>query len=264
MGQVTRAMSWNPAHYLCFEDERTRPARDLLARVTLERAAHVVDLGCGPGNSTELLVERFAGATVTGTDSSDAMLESARKRLPQCHFELSDVSSWHAKHAPDLIFANAVLQWVPEHAQLFPRLFAALAAGGELAVQMPDNLNEPTHRLMREVASVGPWASVLGDATRIRSVIPSADTYYELLAAEAEQVDIWRTTYYHPLASPAAIVDWLRATGLRPFIDPLTDLQRAAFLIEYEQRIAEAYPARADGKRLLAFPRLFIVARRKH
>ena len=257
-------MTWNPALYRRFEDERTRPAQDLLARVVLEHPKLVVDLGCGPGNSTELLVERFVGATVTGTDTSEAMLESARQRLPQCQFELSDVSSWQATAAPDLIFANAVLQWVPEHERLFPRLFSALAPGGALAVQMPDNLNEPTHRLMRELASVGPWASVLGDAARIRALIPPANTYYDLLATEAESVDIWRTTYHHRLDSPADIVDWLRATGLRPFIDPLSDAQRAAFLIEYERRIAEAYPARLDGKRLLAFPRLFIVARRKH
>jgi trans-aconitate 2-methyltransferase len=264
MRKVWPAMTWNPDQYLRFEDERTRPARDLLARVTLERAEHVVDLGCGPGNSTELLVERYPGATVTGTDSSAAMLESARARLPQCGFELSDVSSWQPKHAPDLIFANAVLQWVPGHEQLLPRLFSALSAGGELAVQMPDNLNEPTHRLMREVASSGPWASTIGDATRIRPRIASADTYYDLLAGDASTVDIWRTAYQHPMASPADIVEWLLATGLRPFIDPLTELQRAAFLLEYEQRVTEAYPARADGKRLLAFPRLFIVARRKH
>jgi trans-aconitate 2-methyltransferase len=255
-------MTWNPALYRRFEDERTRPAQDLLARVTLERAAHVVDLGCGPGNSTELLVERYAGATVIGTDTSEAMLESARKRLPQCRFELSDVSSWQAQDAPDLIFANAVLQWVPGHEQLFPRLFSALAPGGVLAVQMPDNLNEPTHRLMREVASVGPWSSTLDHAARARPLIPPADTYYDLLAGDAQTVDIWRTAYHHPMGSPADIVDWLRATGLRPFIAPLSDVQGAAFLAEYERRIAEAYPARQDGKRLLAFPRLFIVARR--
>jgi trans-aconitate 2-methyltransferase len=209
------------------------------------------------------LLERFAGASVTGTDTSEAMLESARKRLPGCRFELNDVSAWQAQAAPDLIFANAVLQWVPGHDQLFPRLFSALAPGGVLAVQMPDNLNEPTHRSMREVASVGPWASELADAARARPAIAAADTYYDLLCTESVAVDIWRTTYQHPVDSPAAIVDWVRATGLRPFIDPLPDALRAAFLFEYEQRIAEAYPARRDGKRLLAFPRLFIVARRK-
>jgi trans-aconitate 2-methyltransferase len=256
-------MTWNPALYRRFEDERTRPAQDLLARVPLERATQVVDLGCGPGNSTELLLERFSGARVIGTDTSEAMLQSARQRLPECHFELSDVSSWQPRSAPDLIFANAVLQWVPGHEQLFPRLFSALSPGGVLAVQMPDNLHEPSHRSMREVASIGPWANVLGDATLVRAQIPAADTYYDLLAASASTIDVWRTTYHHPMASPADIVDWVRATGLRPFIDPLSEAQRTAFLREYEQRIAEAYPARADGKRLLAFPRLFIVARRK-
>ena len=257
-------MTWDPALYRRFEDERTRPAHDLLARVALARATHVVDLGCGPGNSTQLLVERFPSARVIGTDSSEAMLQSARERLPQCRFELSDVAAWQATEAPDLLFANAVLQWVPAHDELFPRLFAALAPGGELAVQMPDNLNEPTHRLMREVAKVGPWASVLSGAARARPLIPPADIYYDLLAADASKIDIWRTIYHHPMASPAAIVDWVRATGLRPFIDPLSDEQRSEFLREYEQRIAEAYPTRADGKRLLAFPRLFIVARRKY
>jgi len=256
-------MSWNPALYRRFEDERTRPAQDLLARVSLEQAANVVDLGCGPGNSTEILVERFTSARVTGTDSSEAMLESARQRLPKCEFVNSDVSSWQPQTPPDLLFANAVLQWVPAHEQLFPRLFSALAPGGVLAVQMPDNLREPSHRWMREVASTGPWTSALADAARARAPIPPAETYYDLLAANAMSIDIWRTTYQHPMSSPADIVDWVRATGLRPFIDPLSNELRAGFLAEYERRIAEAYPARADGKRLLAFPRLFIVARRK-
>jgi len=256
-------MSWNPALYRRFEDERTRPAQDLLARVGLEQATQVVDLGCGPGNSTELLVQRFVGARVLGTDTSEAMLQSARQRLPNCEFERSDVSSWQPHTPPDLIFANAVLQWLPGHEQLIPRLFSALAPGGVLAVQMPDNLQEPSHRWMREVASAGPWSSVLADAARVRAPIPAPEAYYDWLAAGAASIDIWRTTYQHPMASPADIVDWVRATGLRPFIDPLSDAQRAGFLLEYEQRIAEAYPARADGKRLLAFPRLFIVARRK-
>src|SRR3954470_6455108 len=150
---------WNPALYTRFEDERTRPARGLLARVPLSAAQHVIDLGCGPGNSTELLVRRFPQASVVGTDTSEAMLQSARERLPDCRFEQSDVSSWQSEVPPELIFANAVLQWVPDHASLLPRLLSALAVGGVLALQMPDNLDEPSHRLMREVATEGPWAS---------------------------------------------------------------------------------------------------------
>lgn len=253
---------WNPALYRRFEDERTRPAQDLLARVPLREAARVVDLGCGPGNSTQLLVERFPNASVVGTDTSEAMLKSARQRLPQCRFELGDASAWQPELPSDLIFANAVLHWVPNHGALLPRLFSALAPRGVLAVQMPDNLDEPSHRLMREVAAGGPWASEIGDAARARTPILSAREYYDLLAPSAAQVDVWRTTYQHPMTSPAAIVEWLRATGLRPFVDPLPPAQRTAFLAEYEGRLAEAYPQRSDGQRLLAFPRLFIVAAR--
>lgn len=254
---------WNPALYRRFEDERTRPAQDLLAHVPLEAAAQVVDLGCGPGNSTELLCERFPQANVLGMDSSEAMLESARQRLPQCRFERGDVSNWQAAEPADLLFANAVLQWVPQHEALLPRLFGNVAPGGVLALQMPDNLQEPTHRLMREVAADGPWASAIGDASKVRAPVLSASGYYDLLASAGAQVDIWRTVYHHPLASAAAIVDWLRATGLRPFLDPLSEEQRSAFLVEYERRIAREYPTRNDGRSLLAFPRLFIVARRK-
>ncbi|HET7543119.1 MAG TPA: trans-aconitate 2-methyltransferase [Polyangiaceae bacterium] len=256
-------MTWDPLLYRRFEDERTRPAQELLARVPLERATRVVDLGCGPGNSTELLLARFPGATLTGIDNSEAMLESARKRLPQCQFEFGEVSTWTALSAPDVIFANAVLHWVPAHEQLFPRLFSALLPGGVLAVQMPDNLHEPSHRSMREVASVGPWASVLSEATRVRAEILTAQTYYDSLAADAARIDVWRTTYHHVLASASEVVDWVRGSGLRPFIDPLSEPERAAFLVEYQARIAEAYPARRDGKLLLTFPRLFIVAQRK-
>ena len=253
---------WNPDLYKRFEDERTRPARDLLSAVPLTDAAHVVDLGCGPGNSTELLVERFPQASIVGTDTSGAMLASARERLPNCRFEHSDINAWHAEVAPDLIFANAVLQWLPNHEALLPRLFAELAPGGALALQVPDNLNEPSHRLMREVAAVGPWSEQIGDASRLRAPVLPISAYYDLLANAGAKVEIWRTEYQHPLASPAAIVDWLRATGLRPFLDPLSEELRSAFLIEYEARIASAYPARSDGRSLLAFPRLFIVARR--
>jgi trans-aconitate 2-methyltransferase len=256
-------LDWNPALYRRYEDERTRPARELLARVPLAEAARVFDLGCGPGNSTELLVQRFPGAQVVGTDNSEAMLASARERLPQARFEFSDISTWQPDVAPDLIYANAALQWVPDHETLIPRLFAALAPGGVLAIQMPDNRQEPTHRLMREVAAEAPWAKPIGDADRLRTELLGIQGYYDLLAAHAAQIDVWHTVYQHPMASAAAIVEWVSGTGLKPFIGPLTSELRASYLAEYERRIATAYPVRADGRRLLAFPRMFIVAQRK-
>ena len=254
---------WNPALYSRYEDERTRPARDLLARVPLAQATQVVDLGCGPGNSTELLAHRFPGAVVTGTDNSEAMLASARKRLLAAHFVLSDIGTWQPAVPPQLIYANAALQWVPDHAQLLPRLFAALAPGGVLAVQMPDNRDEPTHRLMRELASEAPWAEAIGDYSKLRTELFPLGTYYDLLAADAAQVDVWRTSYQHPMASAASIVEWVRATGLKPFVDRLPPELQTSYLAEYERRVALAYPARADGRLLLAFPRMFIVAQRR-
>ncbi len=161
-----------------------------------------------------------------------------------------------------MILANAVLQWIPDHETLFPALMAKLGPGGALAVQMPDNLDEPSHRLMGEVAGDGPWAAKLKDAASARAERHGADWYFRLLRAHAGHVDVWRTTYFHPLAGARAIVEWLKGTGLRPFLDPLEESEREAFLARYEEAIAKAYPAEADGTVLLPFPRLFIVAAR--
>ncbi len=253
---------WDPSLYSRFEDERTRPAAELLARVPLETAEHVVDLGCGPGNSTELLRRRYPSAQIIGIDNSEAMLAAARRRMPGVSFELRDVAEWKPAAPVDLAFANATLQWVPGHEPLFPRLLSRLAPGGVLAVQVPDNLDEPSHALMRAVARDPRFASFLGDAPKVRSQILPAQRYYDLLAPRAD-VDIWRTTYYHLMEDAAAIVQWLRSTGLKPFIEALTAGLQEAFLAEYEHRIDAAYPRRADGRRLLAFPRLFIVCRRR-
>lgn len=255
-------LDWNPALYRRFEDERTRPAQELLSRVSHPAPARVVDLGCGPGNSTELLVQRYPHARVTGIDNSESMLVSAREWLPSVEFILGDIAQWAPDEAPDLIYANASLQWVGAHEDLFPRLFRSLAPGGVLAIQMPDNRDEPTHRLMREVASLSPWRDPIGDADRLRTELFGIGTYYDWLAPHAAHVDVWHTVYQHVMPSAHAIVDWVRSTGLRPFVDPLPEPLKASYLAEYEKRIDEAYAVRSDGNRLLAFPRLFLVARR--
>ena len=192
------------------------------------------------------------------------MLACARERLPQARFELSDIATWAPQdQAPDLIYANAALQWVPDHEQLIPRLFAALAPGGVLAIQMPDNREEPTHRLMRAVAAEAPWAEPIGNADRLRTLLLPLGGYYDLLAPDAARVDVWHTIYQHPMANAAAIVEWVRGTGLKPFVDRLPADLQASYLAEYERRVDQAYPVRTDGKRLLAFPRMFIVAQKK-
>jgi trans-aconitate 2-methyltransferase len=250
--------TWSPATYLQFEDERTRAARDLLAQVPLTAAKKVVDVGCGPGNSTALLVARYPEAKAIGMDSSPAMLEEARKALPSALFIEADANVWLPDADTDLVFANATYQWIPKHLEMFRRILGVLGAGAVLAVQMPDNLAEPTHQLMQQVAAGGRWAERLSDAAR--AALPPVRAYYAALQPAASRLDIWHTIYNHVLSSPDDIVDWVRGTGLRPFIDPLAPDERDEFLRLYRARIADAYPPMVDGKVLLRFPRLFIVA----
>jgi trans-aconitate 2-methyltransferase len=253
-------MTWSAAQYLKFEHERTRPVRDLVARIPNAQVLSAADIGCGPGNSTEVLRERYPQARIIGLDSSTDMISAARKRLPDIAFEVADICEWRPKEPLDVLLANAVLQWLPDHETLFPALIAKLKPAGTLAVQMPDNLDEPSHRLMGEVARNGHWAAKLADATSARTERHLAGWYFRLLRAHAPQVDVWCTTYFHPLAGARAIVEWLKGTGLRPFLDPLEEGERDAFLARYEEAIAKAYPAEADGTVLLPFPRLFVVA----
>ncbi|MFJ2363932.1 trans-aconitate 2-methyltransferase [Pseudomonas sp. NPDC087697] len=256
-------MSWSAKQYVAFEDERTRPARDLLAAIPNTDARSVIDVGCGPGNSTELLVQRFANAAVRGLDSSADMIDAARKRLPGVRFDTADIATWSESGPFDVIFANAVFQWLPDHATLLPSLVAKLAPGGSLAIQMPDNLDQPSHRMMREVASSGPWASKLADVAGQRTTLDDANGYYQILRACCLRVDVWRTTYHHPLAGgPAAVVEWFKGSGLRPFLEPLDEAEKVQYLEHYLAALEPFFPVLADGSVLLPFPRLFIVATR--
>ncbi|MDQ0509525.1 trans-aconitate 2-methyltransferase [Ancylobacter amanitiformis] len=254
----TTSEDWNPRLYLKFGDERTRAARDLLAQVPLETARHVVDIGCGPGNSTELLAERWPEAEILGLDSSPAMVAQASENLPGARFEVADVATWNPAPGTDLLFGNAVFQWVPDHPAVLERLLGALPEGGALAVQMPDNVTEPSHMLMAETAARGPWAAKNADGGR--DVLPPVGAYYDRLRPLARRVDIWHTCYNHVLDGPAAIAEWFASTALRRYLAPLDEGERAAYLADYTARLAQAYPARVDGRVLLRFPRLFIVA----
>ncbi len=247
--------------YVMFENERTRPVGDLLAAVPATPVHLAVDIGCGPGNSTEVLAARMPGATVSGLDSSADMIAAARERLPQFQFDVADIATWDAAGPYDLILANAVLQWVPHHETLFPRLISKLAPGGNLAVQMPDNLDEPAHRLLRDIAASGPWAGKLHGVERTMRY--GADWYYPLLKPLCTRVNVWRTVYYHALPGGAdAVVEWFKGSALRPFLQLLDEGETIVFLERYRDAVAQAYPALADGTVLLPFPRLFIVATR--
>lgn len=258
---------WNPALYTRFEDERTRPARDLLARCAFPAdrdpaTLRIADLGCGPGNSTALLAERFPGAEIIGFDTSETMLEAARKRLPALRFEQGDIAAFRPEKPFDLVYTNAALQWVPDHRALIPALLRAVGPGGLLAAQIPDNLADPSQTEMRRIAKA-PDFSAAGAGTREgRTEIGSRADYYDWIVETGAEADVWLTIYGHPMASAQAITDWFTSTGLKPFIDPLSGALRERFLTEYTAAMETAYPPRADGTRLLYFPRLFFVARK--
>src|SRR6201995_3205132 len=251
---------WSGEQYLKCGAEPTRPPRDLLAQVPLTDARKIVDIGCGPGNSTELLVKRWPRATVVGIDTSSGMLRQARVRLPNQPFIEANVAHWVPPDGTDLLFANAVFQWVPGHLKQLQRLLGRLPEGGVFAIQIPDSLEEPAHLLMREVASEGPWAAQLSEKARLRDEVPPPNGYYVALSPLCSYLDIWHTIYNHPLADADAIVEWVKGTGLRPFLEMLETAERKQYLAEYTARVAKAYPPQANGKVLFRFPRIFIVA----
>lgn len=253
-------MTWSAQQYSMFEQQRTRPVRDLVAAIPAGDVRTAVDLGCGPGNSTEVLAQRFPQATITGLDSSQDMLVSARERLPALNFELADIGAWKPAQQFDVILANASLQWVPDHATLYPHLVAQLTPGGLVEVVRGLHRQRPAHRLAREVAAQGPWADKIGAVKHNER--HGARDYYEMLNKHCSTVDVWHTTYYHPLSGHEAVVEWFKGTGLRPFLAPLDEAEQGAFLDVYLARIREAYPALADGTVLLPFPRLFVLATR--
>ena len=255
------ADDWSARQYLKFEDERTRPPRDLLAQVPLAAPRRVIDLGCGPGNSTELLIERYPQAEVIGLDSSPDMLRQARERLPGCRFLEADL----AHLAPAGERRSPVRQ---RRVSMGPRPSRGVAASarGTAARRRIGGADARQH------AGAGAGAHgrgggerargrpLLRSAAAARDDLPTPAAYYDLLRPLCAHLDIWHTVYNHVLAGPEAIVEWFRGSGLRPFLAPLDEDMRKDFVADYRARIAQAYPVRFDGKVLLRFPRLFIVA----
>ncbi len=255
-------MAWDPGQYLKFDDERFRPGRDLIARIPLTAPKQIVDLGCGTGDLTSELAARWPAAHIVGLDSSTDMLATAKSRHASLDWVLGDIGAWSADlsaaGAADLIFTNAALHWLPDHRQLFVRLVARLAPGGVLAVQMPRNFDQPSHRLMAAVAADGPWAERLAGAIRPWPVLDPA-AYRLLLTPLSAAVDIWETIYWHVLDGDNPVLEWVRATGLRPYLEALSEAERPAFEADYGARLAAAYPKQPDGKTLLPFRRLFLI-----
>jgi trans-aconitate 2-methyltransferase len=254
------AAAWDPAQYLRFAGERLRPALDLLAQVPLDAPARVVDLGCGAGNVTAILKQRYPDADVVGMDGSASMLEKARAATPDCRFEQADFFQWQPREAIDLIYSNAALQWVDRHPLLFPRLLSFVASGGVLAIQMPMMHATPLRRLPLELAKSGPSAERLKGVASAPDILTPVE-YWDLLRPHVASLDMWQTTYMHVLSGEHAVMEWASGSSLRPFLDQLPDEQKAAFRQAYSDATRPHYPRRPDGTTLLPFHRLFIVAR---
>lgn len=246
---------WDPEKYLTFADERGRPFVELVHRVPGEPRA-IVDLGCGPGQLTHILRERWPSAEITGVDSSPVMIDKAKagNNDPHVSYALGDVSDW-VGHA-DLIISNAMFQWVPDQLEVIERL-AGLT--DTLAFQVPDNFGAPSHALMREVAGRTPYAKHL-DGFEFRLGI-GVETYLDLLAGLGWTVDVWETTYQHILQGDDAVFEWVSGTGARPVLQSLPDDVRPGFVDDYKAALREAYPQRSWGT-VLPFARVFVVARR--
>lgn len=252
-------MSWNPQQYLSFGAQRLRPGIDLLARVPLSAPASVVDLGCGAGNLTRRLAERWPAAAVTGVDNSREMLAEAAATAPGIRWEYADLNDWSLPAPVDLVFSNAALHWLDDHPALLRRLVRQVKPGGALAVQMPNNFRAPSHTAAFEAAAAGPWQEKLAPLLRPAPLLEPA-AYYDVLAPLARRLDIWQTEYLHVLEGDNPVAEWTKGSLLVPLLAALSEPDRSAFEAQYRQRVRAAYPPRSDGRTLFAFRRLFIVA----
>ena len=256
---------WNPNQYLKFAEERTQPCRDLVARIAVTNVRRVIDLGCGPGNSTAVLRDRWPEAEFTGLDNSTEMIERARREYPSQHWIAGGISEWAtcSDDQFDVVFSNAALQWVDDHASLYPRLLARVAQGGALAVQIPGNIDALPHRLMREVAATSEWRGWFPPGKVREWHHHEMEFYYDVLAPTAARLELWATEYLHILPSAEAIVEWYRGTGMRPFLEVLeADADRERFMADYLESLRPHYPPRAAGGVLFPFRRIFLIAYR--
>lgn len=253
--------AWDPRQYLRYSGHRLRPAVDLLNRIDLSNPQQIVDLGCGTGNVSVLLRDRWPSTSITGVDGSADMLASARDTAPEISWVEADLTEWTPASPPDLIYSNAALHWLDDHEALFPRLMESLAPGGVLAVQMPRNFGAPSHTSMAEAARDGPWRDRLEPLLKPVPVL-APGFYYGLLASHAAAIDVWETEYLHVLEGADPVAEWTKGTWLRPLLDALDAPERAGFEAAYRERVRDAYPPRSDGRTLFPFRRLFMVARR--
>ncbi len=257
-------MTWDPAQYSLFSQPRLRPALDLLARIKVSQPKTVVDLGCGTGNITRILAERWPQAKIIGVDSSAEMLATARQTPSPIQWVQADAATWEPEAPIDVLFSNAALQWLGDHPRLFPRLAGLVAPGGGVfAIQIPRHYDAPSHQLVAAAIDASPKAEDLRPFLLRKAPVGAMAFYHRLLRPLVTELDIWETDYLHVLTGDHPVVEWMKGTTLRPLLNVLTEPEQEQFLADYTQSIAEAYPPEADGTTLFPFRRLFLVAEKR-
>lgn len=251
--------NWNPDQYLKFARERTQASIDLASRTMIEKPATVIDIGCGPGNSTRVLRERWPGAQFSGLDNSEEMIGKARADLPDVEWIYGDVPTYKFTKEYDVVFSNAALQWMPDHDELIPRLYQTVKSGGALAVQVPADQDSAIRRALLSVSSRDKWTRYTYGCERLINY-RSAEYYYDILAKISKHFDLWETVYYHILDSQEGLIEFYKGTAMRPFLEKLPDDESRN---EFEQEVLSGcrnhYELRKDGNVLYPFKRVFFV-----
>ncbi len=255
-------VTWDPNHYLSFDKHRLRPALDLISHIQVAEPDSIVDLGCGPGNITSILQDRWSEASVTGIDSSQEMLDKAHAHNPNILWKQADLKHWDADSAVDLLFSNAALHWLEDHGRLFPELLGNVVPGGTVAIQMPRNWQAASHASINEVIVEGPWKELL-EPEILLEPSHSPEFYYDILAPLTDELTIWETDYIQVLEGENPVAEFVKGSWLQRFLQILEEPFRSEFETAYREKILNAYPKQADGKTLFPFKRLFILAQKK-
>lgn len=255
---------WSPDQYLLFERERTQPSVDLVMHIPLDEPKKIVDIGCGPGNSTAVLKARYPDAEILGVDSSEEMIARANANFPDSgiNFSVCDAGGGLSELGNDfdLVFSNACIQWIPDHEKLIPSMLSLLKEGGALAVQTPVNADEAAYRIISDTLESARWKThfdAVRDSNDNNLTVPA---YYDLLSAHAAGVSLWQTRYFHIMPSHRSILDWAESTRLRPYLDALDDSKKSELRAELLEAIKDAYSPQKDGSILFGFLRLFFIA----
>ncbi|MDQ5987574.1 MAG: Trans-aconitate 2-methyltransferase [Syntrophus sp. SKADARSKE-3] len=251
---------WNPDLYLKYEDERTQPSRDLASRINISNPVNVIDIGCGPGNSTKVLKDRWPDADIIGLDSSPEMIAEATHTDPQVHWILADVVNWAPETEYTIVFSNAALQWIPDQENVIKKLFGCVRSHGALAIQVPANSKSPLHQAVLQVSARKEWRDIMKGCETLLTY-NDVSFYYNLLSTLTERIFVWATTYYHIMENHQGLMDWYAGTGLRPYLERLPKKElRHLFQYQILEACRSDYPVQPDGKILFPFHRLFIVA----